>query len=112
MLSQKLKRVASAAIPGYENPERASPGKDVRFESGLQVNVSRCESPEFPNPTLESPDELVYVEGDPGPLLIPIPVTQVATPGSVGTARIETVNKPTAKDLVEPFITATAPRRR
>jgi len=77
-----------------------------------QVIVSRYEAPEFPNPALESPDELVYVESDPGSLLRPILVTQVATPSSVGTTRIETVNKPTSKDLVEPFVTTAVPGRR
>jgi hypothetical protein len=90
---------------------RSSIGNDVLFESRSQFGIRSYQSPEFHNPALESPHQLINVEREPTPVIQPVFVTtRVATPSNIGT-RI-TVNEPTSKDLVEPFVTTNPPSRR
>jgi hypothetical protein len=90
---------------------RSSIGNDVLHESRSQFGIRICYSPELHNPALESPDQLINVEREPTPVIKPVFVmTRVATASNIGT-RI-TVNKPTSKDLVEPFVTTSPSARR
>jgi hypothetical protein len=87
-------------------------GKDILLKSSSQVIVSLYEASEFPNPTLESPDQLINVERGPTTGITPevFVTTRITTPSNIGT-RI-TMNKSTSKDLIEPFITTNPSSRR
>jgi len=76
----------------------SSIGNDVLYESRAQIDIRSYQSPEFHNPAMESPDQLINVQRKPTLVFKPVSVTvMIATPSDIG--RI-TVNKPTSKDLI------------
>ena len=87
-------------------------GNDELYESRSQFSIGICQSPEFLNPTMETPDQLINVERKPTPVMEPVFVIRLrlgTSPSNIAT-RI-TVNESTSKDLIEPFV-ATKPSSR
>lgn len=79
-----------------------------------QVIISSHEETELVHSAKESPDESIDVEYDSTLPFKPIsanglPLPSKATPLNVRTTRTESVNKPTAIDLIEPLDTTRSP---
>lgn len=81
-------------------------GNDELYESRPQFSIGICQSPEFLNPTMETPDQLINVERKTTLVMKPVFVIRIRLGTSPSNIAIRiTVNKSTSKDFIEPFVT-------